>query len=119
METPEIKSPRDKLLDTINTMDEMQYNLPFIDILMTHVERNPTDFGASDLLYIVVRLEQALALKLADLEMIADVAEERAGYLKNFLEGKTYTSEEAAKQHLPVQISNVDDILNECKRRWE
>ena len=119
MNLPEIKSPRDKLIDTLNAMDERQYNISFVAILVAHINRYPTDFDAGNLLSIITRLQNIAMSKVADLELIADVSAERATYLKKYLEGKLYTTEAAARANLPIQISNADDILRECKRRWE
>lgn len=119
MNLPEIKSPRDKLIDTLNAMDERQYNISFIAILVAHINRNPADFDAGELLSIITRLQNIATRKVADLELIADVAEERATYLKKYLSGELYTTEEAAREHLPLQLGHANDILLECKRRWE
>lgn len=119
MELPKIKSPADKLRETLDSMDERQLNLPFDTILFEHIHRFPTDFNASYILHIIQTLSRALVLKVADLELIADVAEERATYLKKYLSGELYTSEEAAKAHLPIQLGHANDILLECRRRWE
>lgn len=116
---PEIKTPRDKLIETLNAMDERQHNLSFIAILIAHINRYPSDFDAGHLLSIITRLQNVAMSKVADLELIADVAEERATYLNKYLEGTLYTSEEAAREHLPIQITHTQDILNTCKRRWE
>lgn len=49
------------------------------------------------------------ALKQQCLSM--DLAHERAVYVKNYLDGKLYTTEKAAREALPIQQSNMNKIL--------
>lgn len=45
------------------------------------------------------------------------VANERAGYLKRYLEGKMYASKEVAEQYVDCQIENADAIIQACKSK--
>jgi hypothetical protein len=42
------------------------------------------------------------------------VANERAGYLKRYLEGKMWPNEEIAKEYLGPQIDNAQAIIDAC-----
>lgn len=57
--------------------------------------------------------------KIADLVTLRFVANERARYIKSYLEGKMWPDEETAKRYLQPQIDNAQAILDACdgKRR--
>lgn len=48
-----------------------------------------------------------------------DLAHERAVYVKNYLDGKLYTTEEAAREALPIQQSNMNKILELTRRGFD
>lgn len=45
------------------------------------------------------------------------VANERAGYLKRYLDGSMWKDEETAKEYLQPQIDNAQAIIDACGRR--
>lgn len=55
-----------------------------------------------------------LETKIEELELATRVSAERALYLKTYLEGNMYTTEEAAKKHLPIQIGHTEEIIKQC-----
>lgn len=57
-----------------------------------------------------------LGRKVDNLERARFIANERARYIKQYLEGKMWPSEELAKQHLQPQIDNAQAIIDACKR---
>lgn len=55
-----------------------------------------------------------LDYRINNLEDARFVANERAGYIKRYLEGKMWPSEELAKQYLQPQIENAQAIIDAC-----
>lgn len=116
---PREKTAKEKLQETLDSLNEYQEALSFIDIIQIHIDRNPEDFAAHEVWTVIRCLMYTLLVKVKRLEYISDIAEERAKYLKHYLEGKMYTSEEVAREALPLQIGNVQDILDECEKRFK
>ena len=114
---PKEKTPVEKLKETIDGLNQYQQNLSFFDILQIHMYRYPGDFHASEMARIIRGMELELLIKINRLMGIAEVAEERATWLKAYLEGRMFTSEEAAREHLPMQVKNAEAILDKCKER--
>jgi hypothetical protein len=54
--------------------------------------------------------------KIAEIERGVKVAHERATYLKCYLEGNMYESEEVARQCVGLQIENAKAILESVER---
>lgn len=52
--------------------------------------------------------------KIAKYSELQFVANERAAYLKNYLEGKMWKDEETAKKYLQPQIDNAHAIIDVC-----
>lgn len=53
--------------------------------------------------------------KIDKLDRVRFVANERATYLKTYLEGKMWKDEESAKKNLQPQIENAQAIIDACK----
>lgn len=56
-----------------------------------------------------------LGYRIDGLESARFVANERAGYIKKYLEGKMWATEELARQYLQPQIDNAQAIIDACK----
>lgn len=56
--------------------------------------------------------------KINELVTLKYVAKERAGCLKRYLEGKTWPTEELARQYLQPQINNAQAILDACGGKY-
>ena len=52
--------------------------------------------------------------KIDELVSLKYVAEERAGYIKKYLEGKMWPTEELAREYLQPQIDNAQAIIDAC-----
>ena len=63
-------------------------------------------------------LIESLDKEITDLTLAARVSNERAFYIENFLKGKMYTSEEAAKEHLPLHIGHAEKI-KDITSKWK
>lgn len=53
--------------------------------------------------------------KVADMTCALAVAEERAGYLKSYIEGKMYSDEETAIDCRYIQVGNAEAIIHACQ----
>lgn len=118
-ELPEEKTAKEKLQETLNSLTQYQDNLSFVDILLIHIERYPKDFHAAELSRIIKSLDLELYCKIGHLMRAVDVSQEYATYLKLYLEGKIYNSEDVAKEALPLQISNAQEIIDVCRKEWD
>ena len=61
-------------------------------------------------------LNDYVGYRIDKLESARFVANERAGYIKKYLEGKMWPNEELARQYLQPQIDNAQAIIDACKR---
>lgn len=60
-------------------------------------------------------VNNVLQQKVVRLNMVKSVASERAGYLKSYLNGEMWLTEEAARANLEPQILNAQAIIDACK----
>lgn len=95
-----------------------QCNGSFEDIIFSYLNNYYDDFSASRINDLIASLnEDYLYHKINDLENIKCISKERAFYLKTFLEGKMYTTEEEAIRHIPIQINHAEAIIDACKKK--
>lgn len=59
-------------------------------------------------------LNNYLGNRVDELERLRFIANERAGYIKKYLEGKMWPDEETAKFYLQPQIDNAQAIIDAC-----
>ena len=59
-------------------------------------------------------VDQYLEYKVDQFSKARFVANERAGYIKKYLEGKMWPNEELARQYLQPQIDNAQAIIDAC-----
>ena len=59
-------------------------------------------------------VDRHLEDKVDKLGRVQFVANERAGYIKKYLEGKMWPNEELARQYLQPQIDNAQAIIDAC-----
>ena len=60
-------------------------------------------------------LNNYLNYRIDRLERLRFVANERAEFIKRYLEGKMWANEELAKQYVQPQIDNAQAIIDACK----
>lgn len=87
----------------------------FEDFIFTYMDVYYKEFSATRVNDLISHLVNYNSQLIMALDTIKSVASERAYYLKTYLEGKMYTTKEAAVEHLPVQIANAEAIINVCK----
>lgn len=77
------------------------------------------DYGdtvsASRVNWMISNLNDCLDYKINKLEHAQYVAYERASYIKTYLNGDMWATEEAARANLQPQIDNAQAIIDACK----
>ena len=87
------------------------------DIIVGFILENQSKIEASSLLNLITNLNGILTKKVDQLEIVKLVCWERGTYLCDYLEGKTWATEEDAKKNLQPQIENAKMIVDVCKRK--
>ena len=102
---------REKLLHILKTykMDSIR------EILNFYLEAYYHDISARQISDLMNDLNRYLAYKVIDLEQVRFVANERAMYLKSYLNGDMWLTEEAARENIQPQIDNAQAIIDACK----
>ena len=72
------------------------------------------DVSATQLCNLIHDLNCCLSHKIEELEQTRFVARERATYLKSYLNGDMWLTEEAARENLQPQIDNAQAIIDAC-----
>ena len=83
----------------------------FEDIVHSYMKVYGRDFSASRICNFIERLNRSEIDKIAEIERGLRIAHENATYLKCYLEGNMYASEEVARECVGLQIENADRIL--------
>ena len=92
----------------LNSMDE---------ILNCYFLTYYKDYSARQLHRFVTDLNNFLEWKVQELDEARFVAHERARYLKSYLSGDMWLTEEAARANLQPQIDNAQAIIDACKSK--
>ena len=105
---------KQKLLKLLNYFGDAS---TFEDIVGGYMSYYSDDFSASRICNFIQMLNRDPLLdEIAKLERTNRIAHERATYLKCYLEGNMYESEEVAKQCVDLQIENAKAILESTER---
>ena len=105
---------KQKLLKVLNYFGDAS---TFEDIVGGYMSYYSGDFSASRICNFIQTLNRdSLLDEIAKLERVNRIAHERATYLKCYLEGKMYASEEVARECVGLQIENAKAILESTER---
>lgn len=104
---------REKLLKLFDTY-QMDYLETILNCFFMEYE---DDFSAKRINDLIKDLTFRLKHKIEHLEQAQNVANEKARYIKSYLEGKMWKDEESAKANLQPQIKNAQAIIDACGRR--
>lgn len=109
-------SKRTKIIDLLNNNEIEDIK----DLLFTYLDLYPDDFNTVDMLELIDDLGYIYlrAMVIRDSQALF-VANERAGYLKRYLEGRMYQSKDVAEKYVGVQIKNTEAIIKACGRGKE
>lgn len=83
----------------------------FLDCYMNAFYR---ELSARTLHNMSIIINRNLKYKIDNLEELRFVARERATYLKSYLNGDLWLTEEAARNNLQPQIDNAQTIIDMC-----
>ena len=75
------------------------------------------EFYASDMASFISHMQMIMAGIVLDMECATETCYEKGIYLRDYLEGKTWATEEDAKRNLQPQIDNARMIVDVCKRK--
>jgi len=104
-------SDREKLLKMMKEND-----IDFEEIVCEYISSNYDAFSSLRIHNLITKLNtEHLYPRIINLEHGKVIAKERALYLKSYLEGNMYTTKESALDHVPVQLMNVQAIIDSCK----
>lgn len=100
----------------IEWIDRCEDTATIEDIINTYLMAHEKDFPATRLNELRRIIDYRLMDEVYDLERGVRIARERATYLKCYLEGNMYASEEVARQCVDMQIENAKAILENTER---
>lgn len=102
---------REKLLHLLDV-----YKMDSISaILNCFLDAYGDDINIRTIHRMAENLNDYIGYRVDKLESARFVANERAGYIKKYLEGKMWKDEETAKKYLQPQIENAQAIIDACK----
>ena len=107
---------REKMINYIKFHIENNIVCPIEDILCNYIANN---FSVKELSNFIIKLQQILDFKVSELYKANRVSKERAGYIKKYLSGEMWTTEEAAKANVQPQINNAQAIIDACDGKSE
>lgn len=107
-------SDKNKLLQYLERCSDED---DFDDIFIGYVLDNKEVIPASSIVTLIQNLSGILNPKVNRLEITQMICYERGVYLRDYLEGKTWTNEEDAKKNIQPQIDNARKIIDACKRK--
>ena len=84
------------------------------DILNRFLEVYGDDIDIRDIYALSKVVNRHLETKINAYDRLKFVANERARYIKMYLEGKMWPTEELAKAYLQPQIDNIHAIIDAC-----
>lgn len=73
------------------------------------------DYTASQIHDFIKNLNMYLGRKVENLDRVKSIAYDRASYLKTYLSGDMWATEEATRENLQPQINNAQAIIDACK----
>ena len=104
---------KQKLLEWLKLCKE---TATFEDIVYSYMTIHSEDFTTRRINDFQQFINQHLSAKIDEVERVARIAHERATYLKCYLEGKMYESEDVARQCVDLQIENAKAILESTEK---
>lgn len=102
---------RERLLSFLNENDQLN---SIEEILDYYLSVFYGDISALQLGKMMTVVNDILVQKVRGLMITKSIAQERAFYLKTYLSGEMWLTEEAAKANVQPQINNAQAILDAC-----
>lgn len=104
---------KERLQHILDTYDSVSIESIFYHYLMTYFDELPI----STIKELHNQTNNVLEAKIKDMSRANYIAYERATYLKSYLDGSMWKTEEAAKANVQPQIENAQTIIDVCGRR--
>lgn len=102
---------KEKMIKFINSHDGT-----FENLVVGYILSNYSDFPASRISRFTRLLNDGVLIdRIEEGERALKISKERASFLVRYLKGEMYTTEEAAKEHAPVQLNNAQSIIDACE----
>ena len=101
---------KEKLLQVLDACDTESIS----DILHYYFELYVDRTDIRDIYDLSSVIDRYLGYKINRLGEMQFVANERARYIKRYLEGRMWPTEELAKKYLQPQIDNAQAIIDAC-----
>jgi hypothetical protein len=102
---------RERLLEILNN-----YRVDYLEtILEIFFDEYGDSISARRISGMIDRLNYLLKKRAEQLENAQRIAYERANYIKTYLSGDMWATEEAARANLQPQIDNAQAIIDACK----
>lgn len=105
---------RDDLLKEILSYPENRTRLSIIKDILKRMILDEPYFNVTDLMDT---FNTTMIQRVQENGRNMAIANEHIGYVKDYLEGKMYTTKEAAIDHLPVQIRNATNAYEATKHK--
>lgn len=94
--------------------------LTFEQMVYRYMRMYHKEFSATRINDMIKTLnDMYLTPTIASNEHAISISKERALYLKTYLSGDMYTTEEAAIKHLPLQLGHAEEIYKQCSGKGE
>lgn len=104
---------KERMQHILDTCDSASIEGIFYHYLLTYVDELPI----TTIKELHNQTNNVLEAKIEDMNRANYIAYERATYLKSYLDGSMWRTEEDAFRNLPRQIDNAQAIINACGRR--
>ena len=83
-------------------------------LLIAYLNTYRKDFSTTRLFKLIEDLNSYLGYRIGCLETVKYIANERATYLKNYLSGDMWLTEEEVKENIQPQIDIAQAIIDAC-----
>ena len=100
---------KQKLLHTLELFED---DISIESILYYYFREVHKNFPAHRMNGLIQGLGNILGDKILDYERVCRISNERATYLKSYLEGKMYKDEESAKANVDKQVCHAQMIID-------
>lgn len=104
---------KQKLIDWLEYCNDA---MSIEDIINEYIIVHWQDFSARRLSDFLTKINERMTFAIDRSEAANRIAHERAAYLKCYLEGNMYASEEVARECVGLQIENAKAILDSTER---
>lgn len=101
---------KEKLQYILDTNEDVSIESIFHHFLMVYGH----DLSITSINQLRKEAQLMLDIKIDNMNHANYIAWERANYIKSYLEGKMWNSEEAARANLEPQIANAQAIIDAC-----